>query len=93
MKNNTSTNAIDYLCSTCNHLDHCTYHRDFKGAIFLCEDFDNAVPVLEPVEEHADDRAPVLYSSLKGLCMNCGLAGTCHIPKTETGIWFCDDYK
>ncbi len=29
----------------------------------------------------------------KGLCINCDLRFTCTLPKPETGVWYCEEYR
>lgn len=74
-------------------MNDCAYHREFKGAIFQCEEFEDAVVMPQLAQDPGEYTSAVLYSSLKGLCMNCDLAGICSIPKPETGVWFCNEYK
>lgn len=93
MKNTISEIVATGLCSSCNLLNQCAYRTEFKGAIFQCEEFQDTTPVLEFVIDEAEHNYPIMYSSLKGLCMNCDLARTCAQPKPETGVWFCNEYK
>ena len=87
------------ICSTCNHLEGCSIRRDWEGAIFFCEEFDDYLP---PSERSPSKGKKGGVSALseehntgkhKGLCVNCDLRETCALPKSEEGIWHCEEYE
>lgn len=92
MENNISEIARAGMCSVCGSPGGCTHQQEFKGADFPRETLMNKEAVRALAKKPAEYPSDILYSSLKGLCMNCDRAGTCSIQKPETGIWFCEDY-
>lgn len=87
------------ICSTCNHQEGCSLRRDWKGAIYFCEEFDDYLP--PPEKSPSNEKkggATVLReesnkSKYQGLCMNCNLRETCALPKSEDGIWYCEEHE
>ena len=82
------------LCSTCIHAEYCSYPRDLVTPVHQCEEFDDQVEVAtkrEPVKDfsRADLEEPI---GLKGLCVDCVDRKTCHFPKAEGGVWYCEEY-
>jgi hypothetical protein len=42
---------------------------------------------------HAEEKPEIDPSKLYlGLCCNCENNETCQIPKTEGGVWHCEEY-
>ncbi|MCX6233650.1 MAG: hypothetical protein NT175_02855 [Bacteroidetes bacterium] len=94
MTNITAANENIGLCSTCNYNDNCSTRKSFKGEILHCEEFDDYIPQQILTEEKAnEEKSPVQYAPLNGLCLNCDLVSTCTLPKHESGVWFCNEYK
>lgn len=93
MKTTILKNVPAGLCPTCNHSGNCVHRNDFRGVVFQCEEYNGSEPLREKMSKVPKDDSPQPYSSLKGLCMNCDFASTCTLPKPETGIWFCNEYK
>jgi hypothetical protein len=82
------------LCVTCNNSATCMYLKNKKSPIYECEEFDGyavppteSMPFLSPKVEKAGN------AEFKGLCVNCESRETCTFPKSEGGIWHCEDYK
>ncbi len=62
-----------------------------------------AMVATETPEAPAPARAPevasweldvqAIPSYHKGLCMNCDERETCMLPRPESGVWHCEEYK
>jgi len=84
------------LCSTCNNSTTCV-HREYRGRdAQFCEMFDcsngashpPSVGLVTPTMRDASEQA-----GLKGLCVNCENRETCTLPRAETGVWHCEEYR
>ncbi len=89
------------LCVTCNHVSACAYAASAQQPTLSCELFDNvdglhaaalasAALVGGSTAHRAEgaDARPV-----RGLCANCDLWGTCALPRPESGVWHCEEYR
>ena len=94
-----STEASAGLCSTCNNSSTCV-HREFRGRdAQYCEMFDigngsrpsHSATLVTAVKP--DDRRKGRQAELKGLCVNCENRDTCILPKAESGVWHCEEYR
>ena len=46
-----------------------------------------------PSERAPTETAPAESESHhKGLCVNCDNRDTCAFPRSEAGVWFCEEY-
>ncbi len=86
------------ICSTCNHLEECIARKNWKGPVTFCEEYDDYLPPRIVISN--DDKNGLKHeprkkelSEFKGLCMNCEARKRCKFPKTEGGIWHCEEYK
>ena len=88
------------LCSTCKNAPGCTFPRDRNKPVLHCEEFDTGE--LPLTESSAKDRSrPSLSSATKerdstqfiGLCSTCEKRETCTFPKSEGGVWHCEEYE
>lgn len=43
--------------------------------------------------EEGQNQAPQEPIALKGLCMTCYKAETCHLPDKQFGVWHCEEYE
>jgi hypothetical protein len=84
------------LCMTCNYAATCVRRKHHNGPVWFCEEFDDYQP---PPKESARVSAAAdlaekeeISPHLKGLCCNCGNREICTIPKSEGGIWHCEEY-
>jgi hypothetical protein len=87
------------LCTTCKNAPTCTYPRDPDRAVLQCEEFEG----YEPLEVGTQRRnvSPSYSASAqsedsskyKGLCVNCEKRGSCTFPKSEGGVWHCEEYE
>ena len=86
------------ICSTCNHLDGCSYRSRWKGPVMHCEEFDDWVPsvarVVSPREtEVAASNLGDKEDVSVGLCVNCEHRLTCTFPKPDGGVWHCEEWE
>ncbi len=90
------------LCVTCIHMEGCALRFATEGAVLMCEEFDDRIPVTaekapsEPVAERPVHTAPALasgLSALKGLCIDCEDRSTCRLPRSAEGVWHCEEYR
>jgi len=91
------------LCSTCNNASSCIYPRDSKQPVLQCEEFDGYAAPPErttvgailaktgsQIPTGVEEKDAVKY---KGLCVNCENRKTCTFPKSEEGVWHCEEYE
>ena len=86
------------LCSTCKKAPMCTFHRDLDRPVLQCDEFEGY--------EYTPDKKTLPRTSskaklsaldkdsgkYKGLCRLCEKRETCTYPKSEGGVWHCDEY-
>ena len=81
------------LCLTCKHSTNCVYPKSKSKPTMFCEEFDveegKTMSFIPPKKESAK----VEECEFKGLCKNCEHRKTCTLPKTEGGVWHCEEYK
>jgi len=90
------------LCSTCNNAAGCTHLQRAKFPVLQCEEFDayqpprskaggqSAVSAGSPLGSDAGEGDSSKY---KGLCQDCEHRSTCTFPKSEGGVWHCEEYR
>ncbi len=86
------------LCSSCRSTSTCTFPKTSAQPILQCEEFDgsSASPpdallkssLSSPASRPAED-----LTMLMGLCRGCERAMTCTYPKTEGGVWHCEEFQ
>ena len=91
------------LCSCCNSFKTCTYAKDPKRPILQCEEFDGIVPPSLKMIPHGKivpkgfEKTPTPSISelapYRGLCSLCEDRLTCTYPKSEGGVWHCEEYR
>lgn len=85
------------LCINCDEAEHCRLRSNAKEPIFYCEEYQcitsqstaserRAAAGLAITKPDSSERAP-------GLCINCSHADTCRLPKSEAGVWYCEEYE
>lgn len=88
------------ICSTCNNAETCKFPRDPDKAVFFCEEFE--IEKLHPIKTTREERpqtAELYVAEVKdstrfiGLCSDCGNCQTCVFPKSEGGVWHCEEYQ
>ena len=91
------------LCLFCKFSDDCMFPRDPDRPVFHCEEFDDGIIESDAVKNKAvqesavqkhsmSKESPGPTSRLPGLCSNCELRETCQFPKSEGGVWHCEEY-
>jgi len=82
------------LCSTCNHSETCALRAHSGRPILYCDEFDNFEPASKKKVVRTAAVKEVKSSKLRqGLCMNCENREFCVLPKSESGVWHCDEYR
>ena len=96
------------LCTVCGAIGSCRLCSDGASAfmsrkcvaVLRCDQFelrsgctlpsglDDRMQDAETVPEDGDTGSP----QLMGLCCNCANRFTCTYPKSEGGIWHCEEY-
>ncbi|MDD4051063.1 MAG: hypothetical protein PHR28_04070 [candidate division Zixibacteria bacterium] len=88
-------------CQTCNNAPDCVHRRRRGYDIIHCELYDGyAVPTERTVNlgpsalVRSGSRAaePLSVERLAGLCVNCGRADGCNLPRPAGGVWHCQEY-
>jgi hypothetical protein len=87
------------LCMSCRNASVCTFPRDPAMPAFYCEEFEIETPVSDIT---AEKRQPFVTvpaagkkdsSGLAGLCIDCEGRKNCSFPKSEGGVWHCEEYR
>lgn len=87
------------ICITCNNVGFCMHRRRHNQAVWYCNEFDDFTPrnggfrlrsaemreTAEAVKEET--------GQFKGLCANCEKRHFCQFPKSEGGVWHCEEYE
>ena len=82
------------LCSTCRHTETCCYPRNTDEPVLFCEEFEiEKAPVSSFIFDNDSFEELPKKMQLKGLCSNCANAITCTFPKSESGVWHCEEYR
>ena len=90
------------LCSTCNNFSTCLFRAKRGFDAVYCENYDdqyisdsgddsrdlNTANTDKAESDFGDSAAP-----LKGLCVNCADRDCCTLPKPESGVWHCEEYR
>lgn len=88
-------------CRTCNNSPECVYRRQRGYDVIQCELYDGfAVPaerVVDLAHTATGREKPETVRSFseepsEGLCVNCGRAGGCNLPRPAGGVWHCQEY-
>lgn len=102
MSNAASIESVG-LCSTCNNSSFCVYRARRGFDALFCDMFDirSASSVrgdgyrsaeTATTDARAGDEESVT-ATYAGLCVNCENRENCLMPKPETGVWHCEEYK
>ncbi len=82
------------LCTTCNYAPSCVRMKNINMPVLYCEEFDDYVPSpLKIVTGDIAQSKEKTYDKSTGLCCNCENREICVIPKSEGGIWHCEEYR
>lgn len=83
------------LCATCNNAESCVYRKRRGRDAIYCETFDGYAPPngkgVAPVVMITPDT--VESTEFKGLCVNCAHRDDCRLPRSEGGVWHCEEYE
>jgi hypothetical protein len=90
------------LCSTCSSMSECTFPRSSSSPVMHCDEFSGyemkglvlTEQDLMPAKKTKETAAiKPISSEFKGLCMNCDHNEDCTYPKSESGVWHCEEYR
>ena len=89
---------VQSICTTCIHAENCIYRGDGKRTILSCDEFEVAPGsrknTSRAVQTNSEKQNTVgKTENFKGLCANCDHRHYCQYADTETGIWYCEEYK
>ena len=85
------------LCTNCDEAELCCLRLLVKKPVIHCEEYKCTT-----VQPNTSDRcrAPDLALAQSapsdptpGLCSNCDHADNCRLPKSEAGVWYCEEYE
>ncbi len=87
------------LCMSCRNASSCTFLRDPAKPAFYCEEFEieTTVSIIPPEKEQPLATGPAAIDKdstrFVGLCSDCEGRQTCTFPKSEGGVWHCEEYR
>jgi hypothetical protein len=87
------------LCLTCVNAPGCIYIENQKSVVLLCKEFNGytnppmKATISNVLSKTTSDAWKVDFEKYKGLCANCEIRETCEFPKSEGGVWHCEEYQ
>jgi len=83
------------LCVNCVHVPYCKHRKEHSRPILFCEEFDcyESHPKEDIKLKKPDGPKQKVIIPYVGLCRNCDNRKICKKPKSDSGIWFCEEYK
>lgn len=85
------------ICSTCRHCKVCEYRRNNYQPVWVCDEFDCIISTngraTSMKKNGSYDIVEEELVEYRGLCRNCTKRKTCTFPKSEGGIWHCEEYE
>jgi hypothetical protein len=84
------------LCANCCRGEDCSLRRDRPAPVIQCEEYDiERPPTYKRRATRVRETATFVEAgeTRKGLCANCEGWATCSFPKSEAGIWHCQEYR
>jgi len=87
------------LCLNCKNASSCTFPRDPAKPAFYCEEFEiektTSITPFGKEQPLVSGPAVIGKDSTKfiGLCSDCEGRQTCTFPKSEGGVWHCEEYR
>ena len=91
------------ICSTCKCVSTCIYPRGPRSGVLQCEEFEPSEP--QPASKTpksvsrtgkplpAPGAGRQAHAQLRGLCADCENRSACTYPKTDAGVWRCEEYQ
>jgi len=102
-KGNRMPNSLENndLCLTCNYGPTCVRRKHHGKPVWYCEEFDDfqPAPAIAVIRKSAAKREEKSADGNKargasmGLCIDCENNRDCAIPKADSGIWHCEEYR
>lgn len=97
-RNDSSSVGYAGLCSTCRFAEECKPTTGAGSAVNFCEEFQvEHTPVRRSTGISSGSldkpRLEGVAGQYKGLCIDCRNNTTCTFPKTEGGVWHCEEYS
>jgi hypothetical protein len=98
-KTNRPQQPVADLCAACVQGETCNLRQMPTTPVHECNEYDDGAPVMAQatagllsvtVASANDDVAP---TALNGLCMNCDHEATCKLPRSDGGVWHCEEYQ
>lgn len=90
------------LCANCNNRGKCLNFQT-RGAVWHCNEHDTyngnlaaaAVPLRRSVESPPaqPEASGARADGFKGLCINCDNRHDCRLPRSDYGVWHCEEYR
>ena len=87
------------ICSTCDHAPGCTFTNYHDKPMYHCNEYESHTVVKKkPTEKKpaknsaSPNKKKKTEYKYKGLCSDCENIKICTFPKTEGGVWHCEDY-
>jgi hypothetical protein len=91
-----SAPVVRDLCQACAHVDHCALREMPTTPVHDCDEYDDgtrAAPLGALwVHQHQPSRPAPVATGI-GLCVNCEHRETCTLPRAESGVWNCEEYR
>ncbi|MCJ7508987.1 MAG: hypothetical protein MUO85_09730 [candidate division Zixibacteria bacterium] len=87
------------LCMTCVNAPGCIYIKNQKSVVLQCEEFEGytnspmRATINDVLSKITSDASRADFVKYEGLCVNCEIRETCEFPKSEGGIWHCEEYQ
>ena len=87
------------LCITCVNASGCIYIKNQKSVVLQCEEFEGytnspmRATINDVLSKVSSDASKADSGKYEGLCVNCEIRETCEFPKSEGGVWHCEEYQ
>ena len=89
------------LCLSCQNTLTCTFLKNSHDAVLQCDEFDGSDSILQKPDRSFHKSMTGSKSNpenkdlngAKGLCSICEDRETCTYPKSEGGVWHCEEYR
>jgi hypothetical protein len=85
------------ICAICQYAPTCIYLKAADQPVLMCEMFEGYVRKDNPTRilsfTSSARSAEKNSSEYVGLCASCRKRETCIYPKSEGGVWRCEEYE